>query len=39
MYNQEVKSDLGKPQLHLVPTEIMNCIARVREWSEKVSRP
>jgi hypothetical protein len=32
MYNQEAKSDNGKPQLHLVPTEIINCIARVREY-------
>lgn len=32
MYNQEVKADKGKPQLHLVPTEIINCIARIREY-------
>ena len=32
MYNQEAKADNGKPQLHLVPTEIINCIARVREY-------
>ena len=31
-YNQEIKADRGKPQLHLVPTEIINCIARVREY-------
>lgn len=32
MYNQEVKEDKGKPRLHLVPTEIINCIARIREY-------
>lgn len=32
MYNQEVKADKGKPRLSLVPTEIINCIARVREY-------
>ena len=31
-YNQQIKADKGKPQLHLVPTEIINCIARVREY-------
>lgn len=31
-YNQEAKADKGKPQLRLVPTEIINCIARVREY-------
>lgn len=35
MYNQEAKADNGKPQLHLVPTEIINCIARVREYGNK----
>ena len=35
MYNQEVKADNGKPQLRLVPTEIINCIARVREYGNK----
>lgn len=35
MNNQEVKADAGKPQLHLVPTEIINCIARVREYGTK----
>jgi hypothetical protein len=34
-YNQEIKADKGKPQLHLVPTEIINCIARVREYGTK----
>ena len=33
--NQEIKADLGKPQLRLVPTEIINCIARVREFGNK----
>lgn len=32
MYNQEIKADAGKPRLSLVPTEIINCIARVREY-------
>lgn len=32
MYNQEAKADKGKPQLRLVPTEIINCIARIREY-------
>ena len=35
MYNQEAKADNGKPQLHLVPTEIINCIARVRMYGTK----
>jgi hypothetical protein len=40
MYNQDVKADKGKPQLHLVPTEIINCIARVREYgTEKYKDP
>lgn len=34
-FNQEVKADAGKPQLHLVPTEIINGIARVREYGNK----
>lgn len=33
--NQSAKADAGKPQLHLVPTEIINCIARVREFGNK----
>lgn len=33
--NQNIKADAGKPQLHLVPTEIINCIARVREFGSK----
>lgn len=32
VFNQEAKADSGKPQLRLVPTEIINCIARVREY-------
>jgi hypothetical protein len=40
MYNQEAKADCGKPQLHLVPTEIINCIARVRMYgTEKYKDP
>jgi hypothetical protein len=35
MHNQEAKADNGKPQLRLVPTEIINCIARVREYGNK----
>lgn len=35
MYNQEIKADAGKPRLSLVPTEIVNCIARVREHGVK----
>lgn len=30
--NQSYKADAGKPKLSLVPTEIINCIARVREF-------
>lgn len=34
------KADKGKPRLHLVPTEIINCIARVREYgTEKYKDP
>lgn len=33
--DQEAKADAGKPQLRLVPTEIINCIARVREFAHK----
>jgi hypothetical protein len=33
--DQDIKADAGKPQLHLVPTEIINCIARVREFGNK----
>lgn len=32
MNNQDIKSDAGKPQLTLVPTEIIYGIARVREY-------
>lgn len=31
-YDQNVKADSGKPKLSLVPMEILNCIARVREY-------
>ena len=30
--NQKIKADKGKPQCRLVPTEIIRCIARVREY-------
>ena len=40
MYNQIAKADLNKPKLSLVPTEIINCIARVREYGcEKYHDP
>ena len=40
MYNQTAKADLNKPKLSLVPTEIINCIARVREYgTEKYHDP
>ena len=35
MSNQEAKFDAGKPQLRLVPTEIINNIAKVREYGVK----
>ena len=39
-YNQEAKQDSGKPQLRLVPIEIVNAIARVREYGcEKYHDP
>lgn len=34
-YNQEAKDDKGKPQCRLVPSEIVRCIARVREFGLK----
>lgn len=33
--NQEIKADKGKPQCRLVPSEIIRCIARVREYGLK----
>ena len=33
--NQELKKDAGKPQLTLVPTQILYDIARVREFGVK----
>jgi hypothetical protein len=30
--NQTIKADKGKPQCRLVPSEIVRCIARVREY-------
>ena len=39
-YNQEVKKDAGKPQLTLVPTQIINDIARIRMYGvEKYKDP
>ncbi|MBQ2427051.1 MAG: hypothetical protein II264_00990 [Ruminococcus sp.] len=35
MFDQTIKSDAGKPRLSLVPTEIINCISRVREFGVK----
>lgn len=35
MNNQTAKADNGKPKLSLVPTEIINCIARCREYGTK----
>lgn len=35
MNNQEVKADEGKPQCRLVPSEIVRCIAKVREYGCK----
>ena len=32
MSDQTIKADAGKPRLSLVPTEIINQIARVREY-------
>ena len=33
--SQTAKADAGKAQLHLVPTEIMTAIARIREYGNK----
>lgn len=33
--SQEAKADAGKPQLSLVPMQILNAIARVREYGNK----
>lgn len=38
MNNQEVKADKGKPQCRLVPSEIVRCIAKVREFGLKKYR-
>jgi hypothetical protein len=35
MSNQVIKADKGKPQCRLVPSEIVRCIARVREYGLK----
>ena len=33
--NQDIKADRGKPQCRLVPSEIVRCIAKVREYGLK----
>lgn len=39
-YSAEAKADKGKPKLSLVPTEIINCIAKVRMFGvEKYHNP
>lgn len=35
MDDQIAKADCGKPQLSFVPTEIIRCIARIREYENK----
>ena len=35
MNNQDVKADYGKPQCRLVPSEIVRCIAKIREYGTK----
>lgn len=35
VHNQEIKADNGKPQCRLVPSEIVRCVARVREYGLK----
>ena len=32
LFNQDIKSDDGKPKCRLVPSEIVRCIAKVREY-------
>ena len=34
-HNQQAKADAGKPRLSLVPSEIIRCIARVREYGNR----
>ncbi len=33
--NQKAKADKDKPRLSLVPSEIIRCIARIREYGQK----
>ena len=33
--NQEIKSDDGKPKCRLVPSEVVRCIAKIREYGLK----
>lgn len=35
LLNQSIKADKGKPQCRLVPSEIVRCIAKVREYGLK----
>ena len=35
LFNQDIKSDDGKPQCRLVPSEIVRCIAKVREYGKQ----
>lgn len=35
MNDQTVKADKGKPRLSLVPSEIIRCIARIREYGQE----
>lgn len=35
VYSQSAKADCGKPQLSLVPTKILEAIARVREYGNR----
>ena len=34
-YDQQAKTDAGKPRLSLVPSEIIRCIAAVREYGNR----
>ena len=34
-FDQEIKADNGKPQCRLVPSEIVRCVARIREYGLK----
>lgn len=34
-HNQQAKADVGKPRLSLVPSEIIRCIAVIREYGNR----